>query len=68
LRGEAAHHDLDPHGLEPAAQGSRSSPAGRLGGAVPWADLTLSGQSMSGKASIDPSVLTPEGLKIRVPD
>jgi epsilon-lactone hydrolase len=34
----------------------------------PWADLTLSGQSMSGKASVDPSVLTPEGLKIRVPD
>jgi epsilon-lactone hydrolase len=34
----------------------------------PWADLTLSGPSMSGKASVDPSVLTPEGLKIRVPD
>jgi epsilon-lactone hydrolase len=34
----------------------------------PWADLTLSGQSMSGKASVDPSVLTPGGLKIRVPD
>ena len=34
----------------------------------PWVDLTLSGQSMADKASIDPSVLTPEGLKIRVPD
>ena len=34
----------------------------------PWVDLTLSGQSMSSKASIDPSVLTPEGLRIRVPD
>jgi monoterpene epsilon-lactone hydrolase len=34
----------------------------------PWVDLTLSGQSMSSKASIDPSVLTPEGLRIRIPD
>jgi acetyl esterase/lipase len=34
----------------------------------PWVDLTLSGQSMSGKASVDPSVLTPEGLAVRVPD
>lgn len=34
----------------------------------PWADLTLSGQSMSAKASVDPSVLTPEGLRARVPD
>lgn len=34
----------------------------------PWTDLTLSGQSLTGKASLDPSVLTPEGLKIRVPD
>ena len=34
----------------------------------PWVDLTLSGASMSGKAAVDPSVLTPEGLKIRIPD
>jgi epsilon-lactone hydrolase len=34
----------------------------------PWADLTLTGQSMSTKASVDPSPLTPEGLRLRVPD
>jgi acetyl esterase/lipase len=34
----------------------------------PWVDLTLTGQSMTSKASVDPSVLTPEGLRIRVPD
>ena len=34
----------------------------------PWADLTLTGPSMSTKASVDPSPLTPEGLRLRVPD
>jgi len=34
----------------------------------PWTDLTLSGRSLSGKASVDPSVLTPEGLRIRAAD
>ncbi len=34
----------------------------------PWVGLTLSEQSMSGKASVDPSALTFEGLTIRVPD
>jgi acetyl esterase/lipase len=33
----------------------------------PWADLTLSGDSVSGKAAIDPA-LTPEGLARRVAD
>jgi epsilon-lactone hydrolase len=34
----------------------------------PWVDLTLAGDTMVSKASIDPSVLTPEGLRERVPD
>jgi acetyl esterase/lipase len=34
----------------------------------PWVDLTLSGTSMATKASVDPSVLSPEGLRLRVPD
>ena len=34
----------------------------------PWVDLTLTGQSMTSKASVDPSVLTPGGLRARVPD
>jgi acetyl esterase/lipase len=34
----------------------------------PWADLTLTGQSMTSKASVDPSVLTPDGLRTRIPD
>jgi acetyl esterase/lipase len=33
----------------------------------PWADLTLSGDSISGKAALDP-VLTPEGLARRAAD
>jgi monoterpene epsilon-lactone hydrolase len=33
----------------------------------PWADLTLSGDSVSGKAPLDP-VLTPEGLARRAAD
>jgi monoterpene epsilon-lactone hydrolase len=33
----------------------------------PWADLTLSGQSISGKAAVDPA-LTPEGLRRRAVD
>jgi acetyl esterase/lipase len=33
----------------------------------PWADLTLSGESISGKAAVDPA-LTPEGLRRRVVD
>ena len=34
----------------------------------PWVDLTLTGRSMTTKASVDPSVLTPDGLQLRVPD
>ncbi|MBM9506306.1 alpha/beta hydrolase [Actinacidiphila acididurans] len=34
----------------------------------PWTDLTLSGRSLTGKASVDPSVLTAEGLKTRAYD
>ena len=33
----------------------------------PWADLTLSGESITGKAAIDPA-LTPEGLHRRAVD
>jgi monoterpene epsilon-lactone hydrolase len=33
----------------------------------PWADLTLSGDSVSGKAAVDPA-LTPEGLARRAAD
>jgi acetyl esterase/lipase len=33
----------------------------------PWADLTLSGESISGKAAVDPA-LTPEGLRRRAVD
>jgi monoterpene epsilon-lactone hydrolase len=33
----------------------------------PWADLTLSGNSMKGKAAVDPA-LTPEGLRRRAAD
>ncbi len=33
----------------------------------PWADLTLSGESISGKAAVDPA-LTPEGLRRRALD
>jgi acetyl esterase/lipase len=33
----------------------------------PWADLTLSGVSISGKAAVDPA-LTPEGLRRRAAD
>jgi acetyl esterase/lipase len=33
----------------------------------PWADLTLSGPSMSGKAAADPS-LTPAGMRVRAAD
>jgi acetyl esterase/lipase len=33
----------------------------------PWADMTLSGGSISGKAAVDPA-LTPEGLRRRVVD
>ncbi|MFI6169299.1 alpha/beta hydrolase [Nocardia sp. NPDC051052] len=33
----------------------------------PWADLTVSGASMTGKADLDP-LLTPEGLRIRARD
>jgi monoterpene epsilon-lactone hydrolase len=33
----------------------------------PWADLTLSGQSINGKAAVDPA-LTPEGLRRRAVD
>lgn len=33
----------------------------------PWADLTLSGDSMTGKAAIDPA-LTPAGLRLRAAD
>jgi acetyl esterase/lipase len=33
----------------------------------PYADLTLSGQSLAEKQAVDP-VLTPEGLRVRVPD
>ena len=33
----------------------------------PWADLTLSGDSISGKAAVDPA-LTPEGLRRRAAD
>ncbi|WP_042403325.1 alpha/beta hydrolase [Streptacidiphilus carbonis] len=33
----------------------------------PWADLTLSGDSMAGKAAVDPA-LTPEGLRTRARD
>jgi acetyl esterase/lipase len=33
----------------------------------PYADLTLSGETLAEKASVDP-VLTPEGLRTRVPD
>jgi monoterpene epsilon-lactone hydrolase len=33
----------------------------------PWADLTLSGESISGKAAVDPA-LTPEGLRRRAID
>ena len=33
----------------------------------PWADLTLSGESISGKAAVDPA-LTPEGLRRRAAD
>jgi monoterpene epsilon-lactone hydrolase len=33
----------------------------------PWADLTLSGESISGKAAVDPA-LTPEGLARRAAD
>jgi len=33
----------------------------------PWVDLTLSGDSMSGKAALDPA-LTPDGLKRRASD
>jgi monoterpene epsilon-lactone hydrolase len=34
----------------------------------PWVDLALGGTSMATKASVDPSVLSPEGLRLRVPD
>jgi len=34
----------------------------------PWVDLTLSGRSMSGKAALDPSALSPDGLRIRAAD
>ena len=34
----------------------------------PYADLTLSGESMVSKATVDPSALTPVGLRRRVPD
>ncbi|MDX6234540.1 MAG: epsilon-lactone hydrolase [Nocardioidaceae bacterium] len=33
----------------------------------PYADLTLSGESLANKEQVDP-VLTPEGLRVRVPD
>jgi epsilon-lactone hydrolase len=33
----------------------------------PYADLTLSGETLAGKQSVDP-ILTPEGLRVRVPD
>jgi epsilon-lactone hydrolase len=33
----------------------------------PWADLTLSGESISGKAAVDPA-LTPEGRRRRAVD
>src|SRR4029077_17885089 len=33
----------------------------------PYADLTLSGETLAGKESVDP-VLTPEGLRVRFPD
>jgi epsilon-lactone hydrolase len=33
----------------------------------PWADLSLSGESVSGKAAVDPA-LTPEGLRRRADD
>ena len=33
----------------------------------PYADLTLSGETILGNEAIDP-ILTPEGLRLRVPD
>jgi monoterpene epsilon-lactone hydrolase len=33
----------------------------------PYADLTLSGETLAGKQPVDP-ILTPEGLRVRVPD
>ena len=33
----------------------------------PYADLTLSGETLDGKRDVDP-VLTPDGLRVRVPD
>jgi acetyl esterase/lipase len=33
----------------------------------PYADLTLSGETLADKQSVDP-ILTPEGLRVRVPD
>jgi acetyl esterase/lipase len=33
----------------------------------PWADLTLSGDSVTGKAAVDPA-LTPAGLRLRSAD
>ena len=45
--------------------GYRNQPAAVL--MSPWADLTLSGESISAKAAVDPA-LTPEGLRRRAVD
>jgi acetyl esterase/lipase len=66
IAGESAGAGLAAATLVALKQVALSQPSGAVL-MSPWADLTLSGESISGKAAVDPA-LTPEGLARRAAD
>jgi acetyl esterase/lipase len=66
LAGESAGGGLAMATLLAAREAGLPMPAGAYL-MSPYADLTLSGESLAGRESLDP-VLTPEGLRVRAPE
>ena len=66
LAGESAGGGLAVAVLLAAREAGLPMPAGAYL-MSPYADLTLSGESLAGRESLDP-VLTPEGLRVRAPE
>ena len=66
LAGESAGGGLAVAALLAAREAGLPMPSGAFL-MSPYADLTLSGETLAGRAALDP-VLTPEGLRVRLPD
>jgi len=66
LAGESAGGGMAVATLLAAREAGLPMPAGAYL-MSPYADLTLSGESLAGRESLDP-VLTPEGLRVRAPE